>query len=204
MYAHFQATPVTSFDDPVALARVIANSLGRDFSEPKDPAALLLQQQKVTESPPDVFDSFSLTSVGTSGDAARSTGTVEISFNTPITLFEVSAAGWHPQVKVTVSSPELQVPGDSKGRVKLTLSWLQSEGPPETVIDSVGRRFRFERPRDPGDEWYPMYITFEADRYGIWGLVTYFKVTTHQKGFPEFSKIRGSAPFGWVRGQKSP
>lgn len=36
MYAHFQATPVPSFDDPIALARIIAESLGKTLNEPKD------------------------------------------------------------------------------------------------------------------------------------------------------------------------
>jgi hypothetical protein len=202
LYFHFQATPVLSFDDPVLLARVIARSLSRDFNEPKNPTAWLLQQPTITELVPVIFDEFSVTSVSASGDAISSTGTAELTINTPITLFDVCAAGWHPQVKTT-SSPKLQIPKNHKGVVKINLHWLQNESHPETIIDSKGRQFRFERPRDPGDEWYPLYLTFENDQYGIWGLVTYFNVRRHQKGFPEFSKISASAPFGWVRGQKS-
>jgi len=39
MYAHFQATPVPSFDDPASLARIIARSLGRSFNELEDPTS---------------------------------------------------------------------------------------------------------------------------------------------------------------------
>jgi hypothetical protein len=202
LYGHFQATPVPSFDDPVSLARVIAGSLSRDFNEPKDPSAWLLQGPTVKEPVPEIFDKFSLLSVSASGDATSLMGMAVLAVYTPITLFEVCIVGWHPQVKIT-SSPEHQVPRDNQGRIKLNLEWLQNEGPPETIIDSMNRQFRLERPRDPGDEWHPLYITFETDRHGIWGLVTYFKVRPHQKGFPEFSRISASAPLGWVRGQKS-
>jgi len=37
MYQHFQDFPLDDFDDPVRVARIIANEIGRDFTEPKDP-----------------------------------------------------------------------------------------------------------------------------------------------------------------------
>jgi len=202
LYAHFQATPVLSFSDPILLARVIARSLGRDFNEPENPTDWLIQRSAITEPVPVIFDEFSVTSVSTSGDTIGLIGIAELTIKTPITLSNVCATGWHPQVKI-FSPPKLQIHQNGKGVIRINLHWLQNESPPETITDSAGRQFRLDRPHDPGDEWYPLYLTFESDRFGIWGLVTYFNVRRHQKGFPEFSKISALAPFGWVPGQKS-
>ncbi len=46
MYAHFQATPVSSFDDPSLVARLVARIIGKPFSEPQsleEPAGEAMQ-----------------------------------------------------------------------------------------------------------------------------------------------------------------
>jgi len=204
MYQHFQDFAVESFNDPVALARIIAQEIGADFVEPDDPGSLLMPAHKSTDSPPHELAGIRLGSTTTSGNPNTSTGTAELDIRSPVTLYDVQVAGWHPRVEVMAGQPEPQVPGEGKGRVRLSLRWQEDEGPPDTLVDSAGRGFQFARPQDPGEDWYPFYITFDAGRHGIWALVTYFKVTTHSKGWPDFTRFPRPAPCGWVPGQKSP
>ena len=61
MYQHFQGFPVTDFSDPVEIARIIANDIGREFTEPKNPESLKLYQNELSVSPPDSLDEMRIT-----------------------------------------------------------------------------------------------------------------------------------------------
>lgn len=136
-----------------------------------------------------------------------STSSSKESFNfgviTTSTLYRVSIASWHPEVYFRVSEEILQIPPGARSMmVTLQVTWAKEESPPDYLVDSLGRRFPKSRPKDPGQPWEPLLITFETYNGDIWGAVTYIEVKTHSKGFPEVSRIKGPMPFGWARGTR--
>lgn len=203
MYQHFQAFPVDDFGDPVALARVIAEEIGREFVEPDDPTSFVVMTS--TERPttaPDGFDEFEV--VGTSSSAAPdySYGLRSIAVYSPKTIFQVSAVISDPRVIVTPLRQLAQIGGERRVEISLKVEWSDSQRRGGDLIDSYERAFRLHRPRDPGPEWSPLYVTFETSSGESWAAVTYMRVQRHAHGHPETDLDPGPNPFGWVRAER--
>lgn len=138
-------------------------------------------------------------SEGTSSNGPDFTeGYAVIKISTPQTIHSVSVASWHPKVKIGLAQPLVQVPGGSEGILNLKAVWSNEVEPPKKIKDELSRAFVLQRPRDPGEEWTPIYITFEMDSGEVVAAVTYIKVSAHPKGFPRVEKLGADAPSGWI------
>jgi len=202
LYGHIQGTQVTSFEDPVVLARIIAQSLGKAFKEPENPEELKRTSSGWAVIPPEGLDEMEVTGRGNEAASDYSYGIFYVEVLSPKSIFNVSAVTWHPQVHV---SPLKQVPqiGTGQGQLlSLRVVWGKGTEPPQEMQDSYQRRFQLYRPRDPGPPWAPFYITFETQSGQPWAAVAYMRVERQQHGHPETQLLPGPNPYGWVRGRK--
>ena len=203
MYQHFQDLPIDDLDDPVSIARIIAKEIGREFKEPQNPDALRVAASARTALPPDGLDNMQIVRGGSGAAPDYSYGTCSVDVTCPKAIFNVSAVGWHNQVCVWPLNPLPQVGAAHKGQLALRVEWAKGENPPQELQDSYKRRFPFQRPRDPGPQWAPLYVTFETQSGEVCAAVAYMQVERQQHGHPETSLLYGPNPFGWVRGQKT-
>lgn len=123
----------------------------------------------------------------------------------PENLYNLGITAWHPAVTFTGSNNKRQLASGERGNIAVDAKWSRDkeriDNTIEELTDEHGRKFPYVRPRDPGDEWHPMYLTFETDDDQIWAAVIYFQVKTHQKGFPEITLDGTTLPSGWAKGR---
>ena len=200
MYQHFQGFPVDGFDDPVTIARVVAEEIGKAFKEPKNPEELRIGQSRWTAIPPEGFEELAIKRTSSSAAPDYAYGIVTIDVSAPKPIFNVSVAVWHPQVSVSLLNQVTQIGGGQKQQLSLRVDWAEGAEPKQEVQDSHDRRFPLHRPRDPGSPWAPLYVTFETQSEQYWAAVTYMRVERQQHGHPETQLLAGPNPYGWVRG----
>ncbi len=94
MYEQFQATPVQCFDDPVVLARIIADDLGADFKEPDDPGSWLVATQLDVLQAPRGLDSVRFDSPSGSRKSPQTGSKFEFNVSTGATIAYQVIEGW--------------------------------------------------------------------------------------------------------------
>ncbi len=202
MYQHFQDYRV-DLDDPVSIARIIATDIGNEFKEPPNPKELRIAGSSSVLVPPNGIEAMEVIGTGSQAGPNYSYGIRTLRLVSPQTIFKVSAAAWHPQVDVSLMKDLPQIGPNRQGEPSLKVEWASSTEPPGELQDSYGRKFAFQRPRDPGPPWQPLYVTFETLSEEAWAAVAYMRVERQQHGHPETHMLHGPSPYGWVRGQRS-
>ncbi|MBI4311668.1 MAG: toll/interleukin-1 receptor domain-containing protein [Chloroflexi bacterium] len=203
MYQHFQDFPIDDFDDPVSIARIIANEIGREFTEPQNPEEFKLASLDWTVLPPEGLNEMQLVRSGSSAAPDYSYGIATIDVSSPRPIFNVSAVTWHPQVHVWPLRTLPQVGAGRRQQLLLRVEWAKREQPPRELQDSYERQFSLRRPHDPGPPWSPLYVTFEVESAQVWAAVAYMQIECQAHGHPETQLLYGPNPYGWVRGRKA-
>lgn len=160
--------------------------------------------KRLEKQPGELLETFRLTASQSSDIPKYSRGYLELTIRTPVTLSDVSAAGWHPRVEISTANPLARVTAAAGRQPPLILQavWASDRLRPKKLTDCYRRTFPIERPMDPGEEWEPLYITFRLESGKIYGAVQYIQIAEQSHGQPEFILFDGGVPLGWVSGRK--
>jgi hypothetical protein len=197
LYAHIQGTEIQSFENPVEIAKVIADSVEKPFVVPVDWSHRIYPPPvNASERHPDLGKVDIV--LGRSGDAADLQ--IEISeISEPI--YHVYALTDHPRVEISEVRPA-DVISQSAPRsifIRFVFKKHQSSGSTGKAVDHRGRQFSLlPGPRRPEGKW-PLLLTYETEDGRAQAAVFYYDVKTHQKGFPEITLT--TTPFEWRDGE---
>ena len=97
LYQHFMGTPVPSFEDPVLIARKIAESLVKPLTEPKNPGSLKVQSVQARTRP---RPNISMRPQGSTGHPDAGSQGLHIRLSSSETIFNFGAIVLDQQLMV--------------------------------------------------------------------------------------------------------
>lgn len=186
LYGYIQGTQVPSFEDPVAIARVIAEGLGKYLNIPTAwVPSRYPTLAPATMNPPRLGRLSPGSQAGPNNSRL-----VEFTILQPQDrVYNLGLLAFHPEAEITLNKPVPFVGPSLNERFRMQVTWrTQSlDQLPTEATDHAGRSFDVgPGPRQPPGTW-PMLITMETDDGRRLAGIVYYRLDHHPGDLPDLN-----------------